>query len=53
MHILTMALLTIGLVCDVQEIRSSNPAEFLVAGGAIVALVVHALLRDRRGAAPA
>jgi hypothetical protein len=53
MHALTMVLLTIGLVCDVQEVRSSGPAEFLVAGSAIVALVVHDLLRDRRGAATA
>ncbi len=53
MHALTLVLLTIALVCDVQEVRSGDPAEFLVAGFAIVALVVHDLLRDRRGGAPA
>ena len=26
MHALTLVLLTIALVCDVQEVRSSNPA---------------------------
>ena len=50
MHALAMALLTIGLVCVVQEVRSSNPVEFLVPGGAIMTLVVHDLLRERRGA---
>ena len=40
-----LVLLTIALVCDVQEVRSGDPAEFLVAGFAIVALVVHDLLR--------
>ena len=52
MHPLTMVLLTIALVCDPQDARSSNLAEFLVAGSVIVALVVHDLHRDR-GAAPA
>jgi hypothetical protein len=51
MHALTMVLLTIGLVCDVQEVRSSDPAEFLAAGSAIVALVMRDPLRDRPGAA--
>jgi hypothetical protein len=52
MHALTLVLLTIALVCDPQEVRSGSLAEFLVAGSAIVALVVHDLLRDRRAAAP-
>jgi hypothetical protein len=52
MHALTMVLLAIALVCDVQEVRSGSPAEFLVAGFVIMALVVHDLLRDRRGGAP-
>jgi hypothetical protein len=52
MHALTMVLLAIALVCDVQEVRSGSPAEFLVAGVVIMALVVHDLLRDRRGGAP-
>jgi hypothetical protein len=48
MHTLTMVLLTIALVCEVHEVRSSYPGEFLVVGSLIVALVVHDLLRDRR-----
>jgi hypothetical protein len=51
MHALTLVLLTIALVCDVQEVRSGSPAEFLVAGFVIMVLVVHDLLRDRRGGA--
>jgi hypothetical protein len=48
MHTLTMVLLTIALVCEVHDVRSSDPAEILVVGSLIVALVVHDLLRDRR-----
>jgi hypothetical protein len=53
MHTLTMLLLTIALVCDPHDVRSGNLAEFLVAGSAIVALVAHDLLRERRGASAA
>ena len=53
MHLLIMLLLIIGLVCEEQEIRSSDVGEFLLAGSAIVALVVYDLVRDRRGAPPA
>jgi hypothetical protein len=46
MHILTMLLLTTALVCEPQAARSSDLADFLVAGSVILALVVHDLLRD-------
>jgi hypothetical protein len=53
MHLLIMLLLTIALVCDAQEIRSSDLVEFLLAGSVMVALVVYDLVRDGRTAPPA
>jgi hypothetical protein len=52
MHILTLVLLTLALVCDPHEVRSSSLVEFLVAGSVLVALVTYDLLRDRLGSAP-
>jgi hypothetical protein len=52
MHTLTLVFLSIALVCDPHEVRSSSLIEFLVAGSVIVALVTYDLLRDRLGSAP-
>ena len=48
MHALTLVLLTIALVCNPDQVRSSSLAEFLAAGSIIVVLVVYDLLRDWR-----